>query len=256
MPENLQNIAFASSEYEQVAHMRIATQALRDPPRQRVHPAPHVRHAGREPDPRPARNRDRRRSGTPSTRDSAAASTSRSTVTREPSARAISIRPEADGSISGAAGSSLAGAAPSGEETTTGTKPPTTRARSRYWRRQLKTGCAFTSCRRAATETETPGRQLSATTRRFRASLHRRRRPRPSTPEPDRSAVSDIRTSAHLSLVDTCRAPTFEPASSPIPEKSDRRPTPEAYVYSRLGGSDRGYRRSFGRRGSRAGFRA
>ncbi len=158
MPENLDEIAFASAEDEQGARMRIATQALRDPQRQRVHPAPHVRHAGREPDPRPARNRDRRRSGTPSTRDSAAASTSRSTVTREPSARAISIRPEADGSISGAAGSSLAGAAPSGEETTTGTKPPTTRASSRYWRRQLKTGCAFTSYRRATTETEIPGR--------------------------------------------------------------------------------------------------
>ena len=48
-------------------------------------------------------------------------------------------------------------------------------------------------------------------------------------PAPDCSASSDIRTSAHLSLVDTYSAPTSEREISAIPGKSDRRPTPEAY---------------------------
>ena len=157
MPENLDEVAFASAEYEEIARMRIPPETLLDLKRQGVHPAPHVRHAGRKPDPRSARNRDHRRSRTPRTRDSAVTSTSRSTVTREPSARAISIRPERDGSISGGAGRSVAGSVSSVDETTTGTKPPTTRASSRYWRRQSKTWFAFTSCRRATTDTETPG---------------------------------------------------------------------------------------------------
>ncbi len=64
----------------------------------------------------------------PRTRDCVAAATFRSTVTREPSTKVISIRPEADGSISVGAGSNFTGDALSVEETTTGTKPPNTRA--------------------------------------------------------------------------------------------------------------------------------
>ncbi len=72
--------------------MGIAPEIFLDLQRQRVHPAPHVRHPGRKPDPNPARNRNHRRPRTARTRASAEPSTSRSTITREPSDSAISIR--------------------------------------------------------------------------------------------------------------------------------------------------------------------
>ena len=44
------------------------------------------------------------------------------------------------------------------------------------------------------------------------------------------SASSDIRHCVHLTLVDTCDAPTSERALSPIPGEIDRRSTPKAYA--------------------------
>ena len=62
--------------------MGIAPEVLLNLQRQRVHVASHVRNPGREPDPHTAWNRNHRRSNTAITRDSAAASTVRSTITR------------------------------------------------------------------------------------------------------------------------------------------------------------------------------
>ena len=90
------------------------------------------------------------RAGLERTRPSAAPSTSRSTITRAPSASAISIPPVAGTAPEPASGGD--GSMRSGS-TTTGTKPP----RSRNCRRQLNTRLAFTSLRRATTETDTPG---------------------------------------------------------------------------------------------------
>ena len=67
-------------------------------------------------------------------------------ILKQPSDRAISIRP-----FAGAPASDGGGSIPDGS-TTTGTKPP----RSRNRRRQLKTWLAFTSLRRATTDTDTP----------------------------------------------------------------------------------------------------
>ena len=80
-----------------------------------------------------------------------------------PSASAISIRP--------AAGASPAAASNGGGSTTTGTKPPVPPACSRNRRRQLNTRLAFTSLRRATTDTETPGTGSSPL--RSGASRHR-----------------------------------------------------------------------------------
>ena len=41
MPKNLDEVAFASAEYEEIARMGIATETLLDLQRQGVHPAPH-----------------------------------------------------------------------------------------------------------------------------------------------------------------------------------------------------------------------
>ena len=60
-----------------------------------VHAAPHARHATRQSHPDTARNPGHRRARTARTRARAEPSTSRSTIDREPSARAISIRPVA-----------------------------------------------------------------------------------------------------------------------------------------------------------------
>ena len=172
--------------------MGVAPETFLDLQRQRVHAAPHVGHATRQPDANPARNRDHRRARTERTRPSAAPSTSRSTITREPSENAISIRPvvgTAPVSASGGGGSMRSGS------TTTGTKPPCSRNR----RRQLKTRFAFTSLRRATTETDTPGWSLSATIRRFSASLQRRRGVTGRVcPDPNFSNPSDMCDRVHL----------------------------------------------------------
>ena len=68
----------------------------------------------------------------------AAASTSRSSITREPSAKAISIQPDSDGSISLRAGYSFADYTSSVDDTTTRTKSSAARTSSRCTRRQVK----------------------------------------------------------------------------------------------------------------------
>ncbi len=98
VPENLQEIASASAEDLEIPHMGIAPKLLLNLQRQRVHAPTHVRDPGRKPDPKPARNRDDRRSSTAITRDSAEESTARSTITRQSPASTISIRPVAGNS--------------------------------------------------------------------------------------------------------------------------------------------------------------
>ena len=85
---------------------------------QPLHAATHVRVARRDPDSDAARNRDHRRLRTSRTRPNASASTFSSTLTRLPSASAISIRPRrfltgiaADASIDGTLSTAAAGAA-------------------------------------------------------------------------------------------------------------------------------------------------
>ena len=95
MPQAFYEVASTTAEDTQIPRMRVAPEILLDLKRQGVHAAPHVGHPGRQPDPNTARNRDHRRARTASTRASAEPSTSRSTITREPSASAISIRPAA-----------------------------------------------------------------------------------------------------------------------------------------------------------------
>ena len=86
MPEDFYEVASTPSENIQIPRVRIVPEILLDLEDQGVHAAPHVGHPGRQPDPNTARNRDHRRARTESTRASAEPSTSRSTITREPSA--------------------------------------------------------------------------------------------------------------------------------------------------------------------------
>ena len=106
--------------------------------RQRVHPVRLVRYPGFKPYRCPTRTRDHRRWRTRNTRDAAAASTSRSSITREPAAKAISIQPDSDGSISLRAGYSFADYTSSVDDTTTRTKSSAARTSSRCTRRQVK----------------------------------------------------------------------------------------------------------------------
>src|SRR5690606_27197468 len=90
-PDDLQKIAPALPEHEQVAGIRILGQDLFSLRRQCVEATPHVRHAGREPHPRIARHRDHaiRPCTSPTTDDSAV---DPSTTTRRPSDSVMSTR--------------------------------------------------------------------------------------------------------------------------------------------------------------------
>lgn len=83
MPEDFGEIATAPTENVQVARVRVALQLFLHLKRQPLHAAPHVRVAGRDPDPAARRQRDHRRSAF-TTRDSAAVSTSDHTRIRSP----------------------------------------------------------------------------------------------------------------------------------------------------------------------------
>src|ERR1700687_2363743 len=82
MPDDLDQIATATSEDEQIAGMGIAPQRFLDLKSQSIHAAPHIGSPDRQPDPHAGRNRDHRRSNTSSTRRSACASTAPPTRTR------------------------------------------------------------------------------------------------------------------------------------------------------------------------------
>ena len=57
MPEAFYEVASTAAENIEIARMRVAPEILLDLQRQGVHPAPHVGHAGRQPDTNAARNR-------------------------------------------------------------------------------------------------------------------------------------------------------------------------------------------------------
>ena len=84
MPENLDQVAPTTAENVQIPRMWVVPEVFLDLERERVHAAPHVRHPRRQPYADAARNRDHRRARTERTRPSAAPSTSRSTITRDP----------------------------------------------------------------------------------------------------------------------------------------------------------------------------
>ena len=149
-------IASTTPENVQITRMRVVPGILLDLKRQCVHAAPHVGHTGRQPDTNTARNRDHRRARTESTRASAEPSTARSTITREPSDSAISIRP-VPGASPAATSATGSGVRASHGSTSTGTNRPHPSARSRNRRRQVNTRLAFTSLRRATTRDRNPG---------------------------------------------------------------------------------------------------
>src|SRR5690606_11443707 len=62
--EDLDQVALAAPEAKYLAAMRISAKSLLDLQRQTVHPAPHVRHATRDPDLHPGRKGDHRGSRT------------------------------------------------------------------------------------------------------------------------------------------------------------------------------------------------
>src|SRR5882672_10227498 len=62
MPDYLDQIAARTSEYKEIACMRIALQRLLNLKSQAIHPAPHVRSSDCKPDPHTRGNRDHRRS--------------------------------------------------------------------------------------------------------------------------------------------------------------------------------------------------
>src|ERR1700675_1021041 len=75
MPNNLNQVAPDTSKNVQIAGMRVPAERLLDLQRQSVHATAHVGATDRQPDPNTRRNRDHRRSKTPSTRRSAEACT-------------------------------------------------------------------------------------------------------------------------------------------------------------------------------------
>src|ERR1700753_4276020 len=90
MPENLDQVAAPAAEHIEITCVRIAAEPFLDLQREPVHAAPHIRGAGRQPNPHARQNRDHPRS-TPSTRRKAAAVTSPPTRMVVPSASLISM---------------------------------------------------------------------------------------------------------------------------------------------------------------------
>lgn len=89
MPDDANQIALATPEHEQMSAMGITLEHLLDHQGQRVEPLSHVRVAGRQPHPRPARNRDHR-STTSSRRPNANGAISERTIMRRPLRSTIS----------------------------------------------------------------------------------------------------------------------------------------------------------------------
>ena len=133
---------------------RLAPKAFLNLEAQRVHAAPHVRHARRQPYPDTARNRDHRGARTASTRASAGASTVASTITRERPLSTISIRPYKAETPSPSSARTWPGGA-----TTTGTNAleRVCPSRCRNFRRQSNSRLALRSLRRATAATVAPG---------------------------------------------------------------------------------------------------
>jgi hypothetical protein len=62
MPQDLRQIASTTSEYVEIARVGITHQLLLNLKRQSLHPAPHIRVAGRDPNPTSRRNGNQDRS--------------------------------------------------------------------------------------------------------------------------------------------------------------------------------------------------
>lgn len=113
VPEDLDQVALAPPEAKEFSAMRITPEALLDLQRQAVHPAAHVRHPARDPDPRPRRKGDHARSRTGSSRARTAGSTRAGTTIWRPFTSVIAMVSvqEATGSGTTGAGASIASAA-------------------------------------------------------------------------------------------------------------------------------------------------
>jgi hypothetical protein len=121
-----------------------------------------------------------------------------------------------------AAGASLSTAAntPIGTNSQAVTGKPA-RSPAASSRRHLNTWLAFTSCRRATTDTEATGTSVSATIRRFSATGHDRRRFR-------RSPTTRLYDGVHLALVDTID-PHQSPHLSRLQQPAGGRGSPDGY---------------------------
>src|SRR5690349_3818424 len=93
VPQHLDEVTAAAAKHKQIAAVRVMAQRLLNEQRQPIKPFAHIGPTRRQPNPHAARNRDHRRSSTPTTRASAASFTSLPTITRAPPASTISIRP-------------------------------------------------------------------------------------------------------------------------------------------------------------------
>ncbi|GJD98777.1 hypothetical protein GMJLKIPL_0688 [Methylobacterium isbiliense] len=177
VPDDLQEIAPPTAEAEQVTAQRIMPEHFLDLQRQARKAPPHIRMPGGQPNSDACRDRDHRSPSASRTRASAAESTSASTMTRQPCASTISIRPllapgdsTREGGVDAAGGSGA---------TIAGTKVPGAAASrsSLSFRRQVKSCARETPCRRAVAEISRGPARLSRTIRTFSSSDQRRRRP-------------------------------------------------------------------------------
>src|SRR5690349_13356994 len=104
-----------------MARVRIALEHLLDLERQPVHAFAHVRAAGRQPHPRPARERDHRPARARSVAATTAGSAAPETRTRSPPASSISISPDGAGTTSATDGGTAGAISTAAKPATPGT---------------------------------------------------------------------------------------------------------------------------------------
>ena len=118
VPEDLDQVALAAPEAEDLTTMRVAAEPLLDLQRQTVHPAAHVRHPARDPHPRTRRKRDHHGSNTASSAAKCDGASNTGIVMRRPFVSVMSIRASSASREGRSAGSGRA------LSITSGTKPP------------------------------------------------------------------------------------------------------------------------------------
>lgn len=155
--------------------MRIATDPLLQLQCEPVHPAAHVRHTARDPDPHSGRKRCHRGSGTASRAARCAGVSETGIVLRHPFVSVMSIRVSSPSREGRCAGAGRALSIASGTKPTPGTGAA--RAALRYPRRQIESRDREIPYRRAVAEPGLEPRRLSSTIRTLSASDPCRRRP-------------------------------------------------------------------------------
>jgi hypothetical protein len=184
MPKNFQQVTALPAEVLKSAGMWIAMQRLLNLQGKTVHPTPHVRRTGRQPNANPRRRNNHRRS-TVITRRSVTKPTSSPTLIDVPSGSVISILPSgacsvplADDGSTCPAPSPFAGSliVCTGKKAGGASGLSTPR---RTWLRQFHNSPRLISYLRAISAMPKPGCSVSATIRSFSSTLQRRRRSTP-----------------------------------------------------------------------------